>query len=179
MGKRGNRPVVMRAADAVVAARWLRGTAIPALRDMPGTILGGDYSETVERLDRLARVLSNAGKRKRAANEFSALIEIEDAAAFARAISVCRPAWPLRHSPAIMRLADAMRDGGARKRRGRKSLTAVQIGARVSGRLAVDERHRKRLAAQARHSAALDHWYAELRAHGRTILTADLPPPKI
>lgn len=183
MGKRGCRPVLVRAGDAAVAARWLRATAIPAMRKMPETILGGGYGKTIERMERLAAALTRKADRKRAASEFSALIEIEDAAAFALVVSFCRPAWPLRYDPAIMRLAAAMEDGGQCKRRGRGCLAQDDVHARVACKVTVEERHRMRLAARDRRNVAFsdawDHWSAELRARGETILTSTVPFPKI
>lgn len=179
MGKCGCRPVIMQAADAEVAARWLQMTAIPALRRRPGTILGGDYTETIARLDRLAVTLRAAAKRRRTVKEFSAQIEVEDAAAFTQAVVLCSPAWPLQYHPAINRLAVAMKNGGQRKPRGRKRLGKDQIVQRVSGAMAIDERHRLRLAARAKKDAVHQAWWAEVQARGETILTATVPLPKI
>ncbi|MFB9222750.1 hypothetical protein [Paracoccus cavernae] len=169
----------MRATDAAVAARWLRDAAIPALRAMPGTILGGGYGETIVRLEQLAGSLADTSGRKRGSPEFSTLIEVADAAAFVRAVSACRPAWPLRHSPAIVRLAVAMQNGGKAKRRGRHSLTKDEVALRVAGGIALDDRHRKRLVARRRRDAAGRIWVTESLARGETILTSTVPFPKI
>lgn len=180
MGKRDCRPVPMDAADAVIAARWLLGTALPALRDMPGTILSGwQIAEDARRLEGMADQLMRKAERKRPASGFSAQIEVDDAAAFARTVGLCRPAWPLRHHPALVRLADAMRDGGQNKKRGRKALGDDEMNARVLGALIREERHTKRLAARLRQSAAWDRWADEVKARGQTLLTTDLPPPKM
>lgn len=180
MGKRDCRSVQIEAADTVIAARWLRSTAIPAMLNMRGTILGGDLiEEDALRLERMADKLMRQAVRKRPASGFSALIEVDDAAAFARTVDRCRPAWPLRHHPAIIQLADAMRDGGQSKRRGRKSLSKGEVIARVSGGLVREERHTKRMAARLRRSAAWDGWFADVHARAQTILTTDLPSPKI
>lgn len=171
--------MVIKAADAAIAARWLRGTGIPAMRRMPGTVLGGGYSEDVSRLERLAGTLSRKADRKRQVPEFSALVGVDDAAAFVRAVDRCCPLWPLRHNLAIIRLAAAMTDGGQIKQRGRKRLGKDQIVRRISGVMAIDERHRLRLAARAKKDAVHQAWWAEVRARGETILTTDLPFPKI
>lgn len=184
MGKQGCREVVIQADDAAVAARWLRTVAIPSLGNSRGTILGSDLiAADLVALTRMTDELARKATRKRSKADFSASINVADAAAFARAVDRCRPCWPMFYDPAVIRLAEAMRDGGQAKRRGRKRLSDREVDARVSGKLGLDERHRMRLAARSRKSAAWseawDHWYAELRRLGQTILTADLPLPKI
>ncbi|UJW75942.1 hypothetical protein [Rhizobium sp. SL42] len=180
MGMRGCRPVLIEAADAVIATRWLRGTAIPAMRNISGTILGGDQiADDARRLEVLADNLMRKAQRKRSSHDFSALIDVDDAAAFTRAFELCRPAWPLRYQQAIARLSSAMQDGGQSKRRGRKTLGGSEVTARVSGSVILEERHRKRLAARLRNSAAWDRWLTEAQASGHTILTTDLPSPQI
>lgn len=176
MGKRDCRPVQIVAADAVIAARWLRSVAIKTAYNAPSTILAGNLiCEDVARLERLAGELNRKALRRRSGAGFSALIDVGHAAAFARAVGRCRPAWPLNHHPAILRLADAMRNAGRRKRRGRISLDDREMQARVSGAFSCEERHAKRLAARLRRSATWDRWLGEVRARGQTILTTDLP----
>ena len=189
MGKQGCREIVMRAEDALITARWLRRVAIPALRNRPRTILAGDQTAAdVAVLERLADEFTRKAVRKRSKSEFSALISVADAAAFARAVDGCRPSspfapwWPLRLDLALIRLAEVMRDGAQVKRRGRKWLSDDALNARVTGKLGLDERHRMRLAARSRKSAAWteasDCWIAAISARGQTILTTDLPFPK-
>lgn len=180
MGKRDCRPVPLLAEDAALAARWLRRVAIPALRGMPGTILGGGlFEEDARRLAGLADTLAHKARRKRNGAVFSALIETAEAAAFVRAVGQCRPAWPLLHHAAIVRVADAMGEGGKLKRRGRRSLNADQIAVRVRGDLASEERYRKRLKARIKGEAAWSEWFAQVQARGETLLTSTILPPKI
>ncbi len=182
MGKQGCREVLIRAVDAVVAARWLRNVAIPSMRSARGTILGGDLlGIDLQSLELLAGEFTRKAGRKRSKAEFSARVSVADAAAFARAVERCRPCWPLVYGPALIRLAEAMRDGGQAKRRGRRWLTHDEVAARAHGLFPMvsDERHRLRLAARLRKSEAWDRWYAEVQQQGQTILTTDLPPPKI
>ena len=184
MGKQGCRDVVMQAEDAAIAARWLRTIAIPSLENSRGTILGGDLiAADLVALARLTDELTQKAMRKRSKADFSASINVADAAAFARAVDRCRPCWPMSCDPAVIRLAEAMRDAAQVKRRGRKWLSDDALNARVTGKLGLDERHRLRLAARSRKSAAWseawDRWYAEVRRLGQTILATDLPFPKI
>lgn len=184
MGKQGCREIVIQADDAAAAARWLATVAIPSLRNSQGTILGGDIvSVDLVALGRLTAELTRKAMRKRSKADFSASINVADAAAFARAVDRFRPCWPMAYDPAVMRLAEAMRDGGQAKRRGRKWLSDGEVAARVSGKLGLDERHRLRLAARSRKaeglSVAWEAWFAEVKRRGKTILTADLPFPKI
>lgn len=184
MGKQGCRDIVIQAGDAAVAARWLRTVAFPALKNSRGTILGGDLiSADLVSLERLIDELTRKATRKRPKADFAALINVADAAAFARAVDRCRPCWPLSYDPGVIRLAEAMRDGAQVKRCGRKWLSDDALSVRVTGKLGLDERHRLRLVARSRkhaaRSEAWDRWYAEVRRLGQTILTADLPFPKI
>jgi hypothetical protein len=184
MGKQGCREVLIRADDAVVAARWLRNVAIPSMRSARGSILGGDLlGIDLQSLELLAGEFTRKAGRKRSKAEFSALVSVADAAAFARAVDRCRPFWPMSYDPAVIRLADAMRDGAQAKRRGRKWLSDGEVAARVSSKLELDERHRLRLAARSRKSAAWseawDSWFTKVWRRGQTILTTDLPFPKI
>lgn len=180
MGKRDCRPVPMLAEDAAIAARWLRRVAIPATIAAPVTILGGGLiEEDAQRLASLADTLARMARRKRQGPAFGALVEMAEAAAFARAVGRCRPAWPLTHHRAILRLADAMQEGGKAKRRGRRSLNPDEVAGRVRGDLASDERHRKRLKARLKADAAWSEWISQVHARGETLLTAKTRPPKI
>jgi hypothetical protein len=180
MGKQGSRKVLIRADDAVVAARWLRNVAIPSMRSARGSILGGDLlGIDLQSLELLAGEFTRKAGRKRPKAEFSALVSVADAAAFSRAVDRCRPCWPLSYDPALIRLAEAMRDGGQSKRRGRRWLSEEALQARVTGKFSLDERHRLRLAARSRKSDAWCEWIGGVMARGQTVLTADLRPSKI
>ena len=187
MGIAGHRKLPINAVDAASAAKWLLSVAIPAAERPPATILGGGNDRHVSVLHSLALALTRKAARKRASVAFSALISIEQAAAFNSAVEAAHwhagrrsfLAIPMRYREAVEALSAAMVDGGKPKRRGRRWLSAPDLAAIVNGDVQREARHKMRLAARQKKDtaweAAEETWFSEVKAKGETVLTTSVP----
>lgn len=135
---------------ALEAARWLECS----------------FGETPQWALRLASKFRKSAKRKGNAI-FTTLVDKDDARAFA----ACRDAAVITRS-APPSTIEMMKD--CKGRRGRRMLTQVERDAREQGLepSTIDERHRKRVAREARYERAVRDW---LDQHGTIIGSAGDP----
>ena len=172
---KGEVRVHMTARTATAAAEWLVNDCLPQLRLRPDTLLTPGWNRDLEQtLTPLVAILSKAAARKRTAILFTINVPRNLVEAFVAA------ATPMRGvSYRSVRRASVQFRAALRSSRGRPKLSRSARVARVSGHVAIENRHRKRIARTERHQAVWNAWSQEVAQRGETLLSTTLPYPEI
>lgn len=189
MGARGHIHIKMSAGDAAATARWLLAVAAPRLNSRADTILtSGYHAEKATALSDLAALLGKAASRKRNGDEFAPLVPREAAVALCSVGIV--GAMPFHGSlfnvppAAVRRVSDAAHQSMSGMGRGRPRLSDADVAAHLAGdrthpRAIDPKRWPKRLKRRERIASVNAAWFDEVRERGETILTTEIPLPRI
>jgi hypothetical protein len=167
-------------------AIWLTVQHVPlATASLAVSVFADESAQSrLDELVRLADLLQKAALRKRAKTLFTINIPRGQAEALVSAIESSVVA-KLELNGSVHRALAQFR-AAIRSRRGRRTLTGIELAARSRSGSSTDPRyksiddarHRKRLVRRDRWERAIDEWLQGLADRGEAILTTTAPPPK-